>query len=272
VKRLIADLFDRDPEYVRAIVSVLVEITQCVCNIDFVVAAVQFVNTWDLGTQNHLSIVLAAVETRFFVTGLMPILSRQVHSADFFKTMDTPPSAERQILCEIAYRHEDLIPVVFEMAADAIMHCPRACSIDDALLDLYEICFYLFRLGQHLEFLQLIATPTPSNDQYLKRKFLVILMGIVRPPFSKEFLRQLLDCLCQPPIKSLFFPERGKPVPAFMVTALETLARFAEQLNRNEETRSFQEDVGRFDELRRDARRTLEVAKGVAQHSIRAFL
>jgi hypothetical protein len=212
------------------------------------------------------------VQTRFFAIALLPILDRQLKSDEYFSQWEALPSPERLIMSEIAYNHRDLIPHLFKLASDAIKHIPITRSVDNALLDLYEICFYLFRLGHHLEFLELIGTPTPANDQYLKRKFLVTIMSTVKPPFSKEFLRQMLECLLRPPIKSLFFPDKQKVLPAMLISALDTVARFTEQINRNEATRTYESDAAKFDELRREARRAVEIAKGVSQRTILSYM
>jgi hypothetical protein len=180
------------------------------------------------------------------------------------------------MLCEIAFHHETLIPDVFKVASWCILQAQLSeqQARDDVLQDCWDICYYLSLLNDNptkLDFVRLLGTETPFNDDHLKRKFLIYLMRNACPPFTQEFLTEMLACLSKPIVRKLFFPERGHPLPAVFQSGLEMICRFTEQLNRDYATSTYAKDVKPYDELRREARQRLDAAKG-SQYLLRSFI
>jgi hypothetical protein len=248
------------------IVSLLASLTSTEVNTEVVVQAVTYVRTWHFVLEMDLSFVLHACRARFFAHA---VLTKIVHrfGQNLFAP-DTAPSPERRILCEIAFQHRDMTLAVFRIAAAEVAK-PLA-QPSQAVSEAYEICHFTFRIGHSIDFVRLLGREQ-SGEPALRRKFLVYILRDCRPPFSRTFLTEVLKTLSAPHVRALFFPEPGRIASAMLTPALGVLVQFTERLNREEGTKTRECDAKQFDELRKEARRTLDLARGTGQPTLRGF-
>ena len=221
-----------------------------------------------------LSIVIYAVKRRFFATAILPALDQMVSSNSYFGLGVSPPSCESIILQEIAYQYEDLVPYVFGIVERALF-CEKKLvggALGFLLEDLYNLGYYLFCLGSSIEFIRLLSKQTPEVQNFQKKAVLIKIMRSVSPPFSRQFLTEMLNCLTTPHVKRLFFPRGQNASGVAYVTGLEVIAKFCGQLNESDDTRTSPSEAHKYEELRNHAREVIYQSKQYKQPSLEAYL
>lgn len=273
-KRLLKDLFNfgLTDELRLAYILALCQLTSIDVNVEFMCEAVNIIKTWKF-VQNDVALVCYAVKYKFFAVGLMPFLEHHILS-DFFE-YDTPtPSPERQILCEIAYWHECLVSQVLDITKKAILK-PRnqpGYVIDEFHKDFYEVLYFLYLIGMSFEVFDFIVHKSRPEDRALNRTLIVKMLRAARKPYSKQFLHVVAEALSDPDIHTLFFTSKGQSINKTQITCLEYVCRFAEQINRDDSTRTYDSDAQVFDDIRHQARRTIEISRGrSAQLTLKSF-
>lgn len=257
----------------------VVEIMQCLCDMTgadgdprlLADAAVRW-RKHDVDSFGSVSILAYASQRRFFGAFLAAELAIKVDSPAFFGLGQTRPSSDSVLLREIAYHHADLIPFVFQIVEKAIRTEKKIVGGELHLMmeELYDMGFYLFSLGQSIEFVRLLAVRTPDSHNHAKRKALIDVMRSVAPPFSRRFLTEMLKCLTAPHVKSIFFPASQKMQSSYL-TSLEVLVMFCGQLNQNDDTRTSASEALAYEQLRNQAREILFQAKTKKQATIDSF-
>jgi hypothetical protein len=265
-----AMLHSDDP---TAIVTELISITGSDIEVEFVVRALAFANPWRFTLDGDLSFVLYCCKARFFAHAILMKIERRFNNNIAFSEGESAPTPERRILCEIAYQHRDMTSAVFRIASSEISKRSRSSAQNDALAvsEVLEVCFFTFRLGRGIEFVRLLGRDR-LGEPALRRKFILYVLRDSRPPFSPEFLSELLAVLTKPMIKALFFPEMGRQATGALAAALGVLVQFTECLNRDNGTRTKECDARPYNELRKQAQRALDLARGTGQPTIRSFM
>ncbi|KAH0785980.1 hypothetical protein GPJ56_010114 [Histomonas meleagridis] len=269
--RLESDLFNpKLPEpTLRKLIESLVCLTNSDANLEFIMIAANYIKIWKVDLAVYLTHVTYSIQFHFFSEALISKLryfvvkgtNHSAHSPNF-------PSPIRQILCEISYQHHDLIPQIVDMIKDAVVSKRQFSTYFDLIADLFNVLSYIFGLGFPIQVLQVFARK--SDNDSCKRNALVNMLRSCSPPYTQEFLHEMLECLTSEYVKPLFFP-KNKGSNTINVKPLEALLFFVEQLNRDENTRTLQKDAYVYDDLRREARRLVEIGKNRTQHTLNCF-
>lgn len=270
--RLNEELFNKNhtKEMILKMIHVLIDLSNSNANNYFFFTAIQYINEWKLDLTCYLTYVLYSIKFHFFAEALIPTLRNYV-----IKSLSHPAhspnidSPIKQILCEISFHHTDLIPHILEMIKFGVKSKRVFSTYFDLLSDLFDVLTFIFFLGDFPIEVIKIFTDESDNDP-CKRNSLISILRSINPPYSKEFLHEMLLCISSPNINCLFFP-KGKKIVGLNVKPLEALLFFLEQLNRDEKSETFPKDAGLFDNIRREARRITEVAKNKTQHTLMSF-
>lgn len=272
ISRLNNQIFNRNlsKEMVLKIIHMLIKLTNSNANNYFILTAIQYIKEWKLDLTCYLTYVLYSIQFHFFSEALMPVLRNYVIKSSAHPSRShNIASPIKQILCEIAFHHKDLIPQILEMIKYGVKSKREFPTYSDLLSDLFDVLSFIFFLGDYsLDVIKIFADKS-DNDTTKRNPFISILRS-VRPPYSKEFLHEMLLCISSPNINSLFFPKEKK-IAGMNVKPLEALLYFLEQLNRDENTETFKNDAYIFDNIRREARRITEIAKNKTQHTLNCY-
>lgn len=240
----------------------------------FVVRAAKYWRTWDIRVMNERSTILYALKLRFFAVSILPYLNKRVNSGGFYAGNILPPSAEGEFLIEIAYQHPDLLPSVFKVIETAVKTNKKivGSALDNLLIDLYTIGMTLFKLGCSIEFVRLLGADTPREHNFSKRKKLMEIMRIVEPPYSCEFMHEMIIVLTKPAIRALFFPDKSNvETTASYKQPLEVLIKFCSQMNNDPGTETSEEDAQKYASLCAQARDKLLLVKGTTQRPLDTY-
>lgn len=99
------------------------------------------------------------------------------------------------------------------------------------------------------------------------------IIRIVQPPYSEEFLSEMLKTLTKPSVRELFFPDKANPEAHYTYKQpLEVLIKFCSQINDapGAEVKNPDEEQ-KYKLLCSDARDALCRIKGHAQRSIVSY-
>jgi hypothetical protein len=255
------------------IVRELIALTGSDINLEFVVCALRHASQWRFALEMDLSFVLYACKARFFAHAILTRIEQRFERNVAFSAGDSPPTPERRILCEIAFQHRGMCTAVFRIAEAEVTKRSSSAGQNSSLAisEAFKVCFFAFRLGRAIEFVRLLGAER-AGEPSLRRKFILDVLRDSRPPFSREFLSELLAVLTAPGVRALFFPEVGRQVVGAQVSALGVMVQFIQGLNRSEETRTEDRDARAYDDLRKRAQRALDLSRGTGQPTLRSFL
>ena len=266
-------LTETDQQKVADVMQCILDATGCDGDPQILAKAAECWRIRKYSDSSEQSMIIYAVKRRFFATAILPALDQMVSSNSYFGLGVSPPSCESRILQEIAYQHEDLVPYVFGILERALSSEKKLVggALGFLFEDLYALGYYLFCLGHSIEFIRLLSKKTREAHNFQKKAVLVKIMRTVLPPFSRQFLTEMLNCLTTPHVKALFFPRGQNPSGVAYVTGLEVIVKFCGQINENDETRTSPSEAHKYEQLRNHARELIYLSKQYKQPSLEAY-